>query len=487
MKKTIITKVIIISVLTIAVSACCWFFFIRVPSYKGISFVKIKKGKDEVIIMSRYEVTQKQYESLMNSNPSFFKGNPDNPVESLSQEDMIEFCIMLSEACGLKPYYEYAGGRRKLIIHSDADGFRLPMDTEWIYALQGDSTSSFYWGNQVDGDYLWYGLNSGDTTHPVGKKKKNRFGLYDMCGNVLEVCLVDKPEGLRGAVFGGSYDTTNTLFFTKGMSVFPPTAGLKDKSIGFRIVKNTPGSMQLANNPVIIYSTALTGLMLRTGPGMSNEKIALLPYGTPITVLEKSSVNETISGKSGTWVKVRWYPWGNFSDTASFKDGWCFNGFTSEYYPGFIAPPEGTAGTKLQKEKSYEYTIYTSNLYDPEPDPGKERDVFGGGQLTGHLIFHNNGTVELSEFAELSDMDDKGDSIDCSYSIEMKGVYKVKDNTVIVTFKKQTTSRAGEKDEVEELDDDVEYMCAETEKYYLLLTHANPDSYMSNSLYFISK
>lgn len=486
MKKRILIG---ITVLLFLVSVCIYYFFIRVPSYNGIEFVKINKGDNDAIIISRYEITQKQYESVMNENPSFFKGNPDNPAESLSQDEMIAFCIKLSIACNLTPYYELGSGRKRLILHPNADGFRLPMDKEWTYALQGNSSSPYYWGGEVDGAYLWYGLNSGGTTHPVGKKKKNMFGLYDMCGNVFELCLVDKPEGLRGAVFGGSYDTTNTLFFTKGMSFFPSTAAIKDKSIGFRIVKNTPGSQsgQLLNNPKIIYSTALAGLMLRTGPGMENEKIALLPYGTPVTVLETSEKTDTILGHTGKWVKVRWYLYGNYNDSSKFRDGWCFNGFTSEEYPGFVAPPGGTAGTKLQKNSSYEFTIYTGNFYDPEPDPGQDNDLVGGGQHTGHIIFHDNGTVELSEFAELSDMDDKGNSIDCSYSVVMKGVYKIKGNSVIVTYKKQTTSRAGQEDEVEKLDDDVEYMCAETEKYYLLLRPCDPDSTRKSSLFFFSK
>ena len=124
--------------------------------------------------LGAYEVTQDQYQKVMGRNPSYFKG-AKNPVESVSWEDAVSFCKKLS-----KMPEEKAAGR----------SYRLPTEAEWEYACRAGSTKSYSFGETAEslGEYAWFEENSERKTHPVGEKKPNRWGLYDMHGNVWDYC-----------------------------------------------------------------------------------------------------------------------------------------------------------------------------------------------------------------------------------------------------------------------------------------------------------
>jgi hypothetical protein len=122
--------------------------------------------------IGKYEVTQAEYEAVMGTNPSNSKGGA-LPVETVSWLDATEFCNRLSLAANLTPAYTISGAN--VTWNRNANGYRLPTEAEWEYAC----------GEWVDG---WLGGNSGRITHPVGQLAPNRYGLYDMTGNVQEWC-----------------------------------------------------------------------------------------------------------------------------------------------------------------------------------------------------------------------------------------------------------------------------------------------------------
>ena len=128
------------------------------------------------------EVTQEQYEEVMAENPSWFSktGNGANrvkgtdtcnfPVESVSWDDAAEFCRKLSKREGRT--------------------YRLPTEAEWEYACRAGSKTRYCFGENPGPfpEYAWFRDNSNEQTHPVGQKKPNHWGLYDMHGQVWESC-----------------------------------------------------------------------------------------------------------------------------------------------------------------------------------------------------------------------------------------------------------------------------------------------------------
>jgi formylglycine-generating enzyme required for sulfatase activity len=111
--------------------------------------------------LDRYEVTQARWIPVMGFNPSKII-HDDRPVEQVNYYDIHQFMDKSGGAC------------------------RLPTEAEWEYAARGQAKTRYFWGNIMDGAYAWFEDNSDKTTHPVGQKKPNQFGLYDMMGNVWE-------------------------------------------------------------------------------------------------------------------------------------------------------------------------------------------------------------------------------------------------------------------------------------------------------------
>jgi formylglycine-generating enzyme required for sulfatase activity len=131
--------------------------------------------------MGKYEVTQGEYLAVMGSNPSSFPGDSNRPVETVSWFNATNYCGKLTQL-------ERAAGR----VPTNSV-YRLPTEGEWEYACRGWTSTRFSYGDDLAytnlTNYAWYGVTNGSgTTHPVGQKLPNPWGLHDMQGNVLEWC-----------------------------------------------------------------------------------------------------------------------------------------------------------------------------------------------------------------------------------------------------------------------------------------------------------
>ena len=130
--------------------------------------------------LGKYEVTQGEYLAVMGSNPSYFTGNPNSPVETVSWYDATDYCTKLTQR-------ERAAGR----IATNCV-YRLPTEAEWEYGCRAWTSTRFSYGDDPGytelTKYAWYSDNSSGETHPVGQKLPNPWGLYDMHGNVWEWC-----------------------------------------------------------------------------------------------------------------------------------------------------------------------------------------------------------------------------------------------------------------------------------------------------------
>ena len=215
--------------------------------------------------MCDHEVTQKEYQDIMGTNPSKFKTNPDKgeiqenrPVERVSWFDAIEYCNKRSIKEGLMPCYKANDstdtskwgieptadtgkwGRKPTVtirkeynytrststwfdVECDwnANGYRLPTNLEWEYAASAgyNLDKDVYSGTDDEsklGDYAWYIRNSRNKTHEVKKKKPNAFGLYDMSGNVEEWCWGNEGCDYASNLHGGYWGVKNGRYWKVG-------------------------------------------------------------------------------------------------------------------------------------------------------------------------------------------------------------------------------------------------------------------------------
>jgi formylglycine-generating enzyme required for sulfatase activity len=193
--------------------------------------------------MDTTEVTQADYRKFMGVNPAQHKGDSTLPVEKVSWFDAAGYCNARSKRDGLDTVYNLSIGEADL----SKNGYRLPTEAQWEYACRAGSTTQFYFDSAAITDYTWSQLNSSETK-PVAKKIKNAFGLFDMCGNVIEWCndrygnydsvSVTDPagpaEGSERVCRGGSYTSIPPDLRSARRSSFGPA--ITYSALGFRVV-----------------------------------------------------------------------------------------------------------------------------------------------------------------------------------------------------------------------------------------------------------
>lgn len=224
--------------------------------------------------MSRHEITRLQFYLMMEkdeTDPAYSSGIGD-PVERVNWYHCIAFCNKLSMAEGLTPVYSVSGIDFASLHYNDipitsnatwdaaaadwdASGYRIPTEMEWQWAAMGaqDAREKAFAGSTGSnsiGDYAWYASNSGTISHPAGTKLPNEIGLFDMSGNVHELCWdwydANYPTGAvtdyRGAASGTTRVLRGGCMYTTEPECSVATRRMKsphdqDDLVGFRVVR----------------------------------------------------------------------------------------------------------------------------------------------------------------------------------------------------------------------------------------------------------
>jgi formylglycine-generating enzyme required for sulfatase activity len=322
--------------------------------------------------IGKFEVTQKEWKEVMENNPSLFK-HENHPVENVTWYDTVEYCNKRSQMEGFTPCYSGSGD--EITCNFDADGFRLPTEAEWEYACRGGTQSQNYifsGSNNAD-EVAWYENNSMEP-HPVGQKKPNEIGIYDMSGNIWEWCWdwydkdyyknspLTNPRGPstgknRSYRSGGSGGRIHWLRSTGRYNITP---SFKRYNMGFRVVKNVSDSDRLPRGMVLIEGGTfrMGSTTVRSGE-KSVHSVTLNDF-----YIGKFEVTQqewkTVMGKNPSFIigalcpveSINWYDAVEYCNKRSQMEGFtpCYSGSGDKITCNFDAD-----GFRLPTEAEWEY------------------------------------------------------------------------------------------------------------------------------------
>ncbi|WP_039820288.1 formylglycine-generating enzyme family protein [Nocardiopsis halophila] len=189
-------------------------------------------------LLSAAPVTQEFYAQVTGERPGGFQG-ARLPVEGVSWTDAVRFCAALSEHEGLRPAYRLRPDGSGAEWDPGADGYRLPTEAEWEHACRAGTTGPRY--GEL-GAIAWYRENSGGRIRPVGGRRPNAWGLYDMLGNAWEWCwdLYDpQVYGPYRVLRGGGWADAHWSCRASVRRRSHPAFRIDD--VGFRIARSVPG------------------------------------------------------------------------------------------------------------------------------------------------------------------------------------------------------------------------------------------------------
>ena len=233
MKKRIAAFFILPKTLTLDLGKGVSMKLVRIPAGKflmGSPKTEVGRDGDEAqrevtinrsFLMGVYEVTQNQWRMVMGTRPwggmGLAKAGDRNACSYINWGEANEFCQKLSKTTG--------------------EQVALPSEAQWEYACRAGSRAAYSFGDDSSklGDYAWYmSSKSGKYAHPVGQKKANAFGLYDMHGNVYEWCADWSTDGFTRVLRGGSWLSPSRVCRAADRCGLLPIQ--RFSNIGFRVI-----------------------------------------------------------------------------------------------------------------------------------------------------------------------------------------------------------------------------------------------------------
>lgn len=326
----------------------------------------------ESFYIGKYEVTQKEWKEVMGNNPSIFTGD-DLPVDSTDWYMAVEYCIKRSVKEGLTPCYSGSGDN--IACNFAADGYRLPTEAEWEYAAVGGIKSHDYKysGSNNPDEVAWHEINCGDKTQPVGLKKPNELGIYDMSGNIWEWCWdwydpeyyknsPEKnprgPESGKNRSYRGGGGPGGRIYWLRLRARYSLFPSFKNYDMGFRVVKNTSG--KIPSDMVLIQGGTFKMGSIDGGSGekpahkVTVNSFCICKY--PVTQKEWCQV---MGNNPSDWVgekspveSVSWYQAVEYCNKRSQMEGLpsCYSGSGNNIVCNFAAE-----GYRLPTEAEWEY------------------------------------------------------------------------------------------------------------------------------------